>query len=353
VRRSAFLGRIVVLALAGVSAVALVGGTANGGISKKHVATTWTSAEVAKKLPSRHITVIYNVPKKLPRKYNLGFINWSIAYPFFGEWSKGMHAAAKLYGVHFYEADAAFDTTKELGLYTQLEANKLDVVGVMPGNAAVVQAALADGVKAMTIDAPTKGAAGIGIPDKVAGAVGGEFLGKALKAKVAGPWKGKKIFYVGFGGAGCGACDTRVNVVLAHIKRYVTISGSVIRETDAAPADVQRTMTDIITAHPGWAFVITSYGDELPAAAIPALQSTNNMSNAAVLSMGGDATGRKLVRDYPGTVVGAVDFNPFAEGFNWVAGAIAYMQHKHFIQYPVTTILTTANVNKLYPNDNG
>ena len=49
--------------------------------------------------------------------------------------------------------------------------------------------------------------------------------------------------------------------------------------------------------------------------------------------------------------IAAIDFNPFAEAWNWVAASIAQLQGKKFKPYRLSTTLTPQNVNKLYPND--
>lgn len=345
--------RVLVLAFVLGAAVfaASASATPRTHAAKPTVHRFWTSAEVNARLPTRHIKLVWNVPKKLPKHYTLGFLNWSVAYPFFNEWSKGMIAASKLFGVSFYQADAAFDTSKFLSLYQQLEVNHLDALGMgAQAPLVVVQAATSNGVKVVTIDAPVAGAAGIGIDNKPAGRLAGNFLGAAAKAKLKGPWKGSKILYIGLTGSGCAACDDRVNAAEATIKKYVPLAGASIT-IGSTNDETQRIVADLITSHPGWKFLLTSYGDEPPAAAVPAFQATNNMSNVLVVTMGGDLAGRTLLRKYPATVIGAVDFNPFAEGFNWVVASLAFLNHQHFAQYPVTTVLTPATVNKLYPND--
>src|SRR5206468_3022610 len=106
-RRSTRLASLTLLA---ALTVAVVATTAASAPAPKPKPAVWTTAEIGKKLPTRHITLIWNVPKKLPKAYNLGFVNWAVSYPFFNEWSQGMKAASKLFGVNFYEADSAWDS---------------------------------------------------------------------------------------------------------------------------------------------------------------------------------------------------------------------------------------------------
>jgi hypothetical protein len=340
--------------LLGSAVVALAAGAvfAPAGSAKRSSTTgkVWTSAEVNARLPKAHLTLVWNVPKSLPKHYAFGFVNWSASLPFFASWASGMEAAARIFKVSFYQADAKWDTTQFANLYNGMEVHHLDAVGFgATSSEALVQAAAKDGVKAVSIDASTPGAYGIGVDSAVVGRIAGNFLGPVLKQKLAGPWKGSKVMYIAISGAGCATCDVRVNSEKATIGKYATISASSLTY-DTSSADIARDVTNDITAHPGWKFVIASQDDENQAAAIPALQAAGKMNDTLIVSLGGDTVGQDLLHKYPKTVIGVIDFNPFAEGFNWVVACIAAMNHKHFAQYPVTTVLTPSNINKYYPS---
>lgn len=312
----------------------------------------WTQDQINKKIYPNYLNgMVAKVPKG-NQNVTFGFINWAISYPFFKEWSNGMKAATKLFGIKFLELDSNWNTGGQTALFDQLIAQGADVIGAMPGNQVMVSKANAAGVKFIVIDTIIPGSAFIGIPDKKAGELAGNHLGKALKEKLAGPWKGRKILYLGFGGAGCSQCTTRVQSALATIRTYHPATRGQY-PTMGDIEGVQRFVTDILTSHPSpkWGFVMTSFGDEPLVGAANALKAAKRLKDGLIVTQGGDSTGRKLVRDFPGTVIGSVDFNPFSEGFNWVIAGLAYLKGKHFSQYPVTSILTLANVNKLYPND--
>jgi ABC-type sugar transport system substrate-binding protein len=323
--------------------------------SAKRSSTTgkfWTTKEVDARLPLSHIQLLWNVPKVLPKHYTLGFVNWNATFPFFATWASGMEAAAHLFHVGFYQADAKWDTTQFVNLFNGMEVHHLDAVGFgATSSEALVQAATQAGVLSMSIDASTPGAYGIGVDSPAVGKLAGNFLGPVLKQKLAGPWKGSKVMFLVINTAGCATCIARTNTEQATIRKYAGISASASILSPANDTATEQFVADTITAHPGWKFVIGAVDDEDQAAAIPALQAAGQMSNTLIVSLGGDSVGRDLVRKYPKTVIGAIDFNPYAEGFNWVVACIAALNHKHFAQYPVNTLLTASNVNKYYPND--
>lgn len=350
-RASILIGAVVAASLALAS---IAGAAATAHRSKTAVSPVWTAADVAKVAKANGVpafTPIYAVPKKLPKQYKLAFINPDLSNPFFATWSKAMHAAAKLYGVKFVEGNAATNYDTETDIYDTLSAQGIDAVGAHPGNAVIASKAASSGIPFTTIDSVVPGAGHIGVPDVQAGTIAAQLLSTEIHKRLQGQWKGKSVFFVGLGAPGCTPCEVRPHTALKVLSRSVKISGSAFISQYATPDVGQKFMTDVMTAHPNSVFAIVPLNDESLIGVIPALKAAGKLNSAVTVSLGGDPAGRKLLRENPKTVIAAVDFNPFAEGWNWVSASIARLQHKSFKPYRLSTTLTPQNVNKLYPND--
>jgi ABC-type sugar transport system substrate-binding protein len=317
-------------------------------------APTWTAADVAKVAKANGVAPfvpVYAVPKKLDTRYKLGFINPDLSNPFFATWSKAMKSAAKFYGVSFVQANAATKYDKETDLYDTLAAQKINAVGAHPGNTVIATKAKKAGMPFTTIDSVVKGAAHLGVPDVQAGTLAAQLLTPEIKKRLAGPWKGKNVYFVGLGVPGCTPCEVRPHTALSVLSKSVKIEGSSFTSEYATPEVGQKFMTEVMTAHPNSVFAIVPLNDESLIGVIPALKAADKLDDAVAVTLGGDPAGRKLLRENPKTVIAAIDFNPFAEAWNWVAASIAQLQHKSFKPYRLSTTLTPQNVDKLYPND--
>jgi len=351
-RASILIGAIVAASLA-VAGIAGATATARGSAAVA-APTTWTAADVAKVAKANGVPSfipVYAVPKKLPKQYKLAFINPDLSNPFFATWSKAMKAAAKLYGVKFVEGNAATKYDTETDIFDTLSAQNIDAVGAHPGNAVIATKAASAGMPFTTIDSVVPGASHIGVPDVQAGTIAAQLLATEIKNRQKGDWKGKSVFFVGLGVPGCTPCEVRPHTALKVLSRSVKIDGNSFISQYATPDVGQKFMTDVITAHPNSVFAIVPLNDESLIGVIPALKAAGKLNSAVTVSLGGDPAGRKLLRENPKTVIAAVDFNPFAEGWNWVAASLARLQHKSFKPYRLSTTLTPQNVNKLYPQD--
>ena len=314
----------------------------------------WSPAAVAKIAKANGVAPfvpVYAVPKKLSRSYKLGFINPDLSNPFFATWSKAMKAAAKFYGVTFVQANSATKYDRQTDLFDTLAAQKIDAIGAHPGNTVIAQKAKKAKMPFTTIDSVVKGAASLGVPDVQAGTLAAQLLIPEIKKRLAGPWKGKQVFFVGLGVPGCTPCEVRPHTALDVLKKSVQIEGSQFTTEYATPEVGQKFMTDVMTAHPNSVFAIVPLNDESLIGVIPALKAADKLDDAVAVTLGGDLAGRKLLRENPKTIIAAIDFNPFAEAWNWVAASIAQLQGKKFKPYRLSTTLTPQNVNKLYPND--
>lgn len=330
--------------------VALTVGVAAGSAQMKSVRQThatakcWTAADVKKASGAHGVIPIYCVPKQIPN-YLLAFINPDLSNPFFKSWQDGMKAAAKTYKVRFIDADAQNKYDTETSLYQTLNAQHPDAVGAHPGNDVIAQQALANHQPFTTIDGfggTSNLAGGIGIPDKKAAALAATEIAPYVKAKVAGPWKGKQLFFLGLGVPGCAPCEIRPRGAFAALKSTykVSFAGSAFTPQYADPTFGQKWMTDQLTAHPDGRFVIVPLNDESLIGVLQALKDAGKLSNAVAVTMGGDAAGLGLMKTYPKTVRVAIDFNPFSEGWNWVVASIARLRHGHYSQYKLGPAIT-------------
>jgi ABC-type sugar transport system substrate-binding protein len=314
----------------------------------------WTPADVAKVAKANGVPAfvpVYAVPKTLAKRYKLAFINPDLSNPFFATWSKAMKAAAKFYGVSFVQGNAATKYDRETDIYDTLAAQKIDAVGAHPGNTVIAQKAKKAKLPFTTIDSVVKGAAHLGVPDVQAGTLAAQLLTPEIKKRLAGPWKGKNVFFVGLGVPGCTPCEVRPHTALDVLSKEINLEGSAFTSEYATPEVGQKFMTEIMTAHPNSVFAIVPLNDESLIGVIPALKAAGKLDSAVAVTLGGDPAGRKLLRENPTTVIAAIDFNPFAEAWNWVAASIAQLQGKKFKPYRLSTTLTPQNVDKLYPND--
>lgn len=353
-RRSLALGAAfaVAVALAACSSGAPTGsstGSGGGG--------TFTASEVAAGSGSFQVKPIFAVPKTLPKKYNLAFLNNGKSNAFFATWSQGMKDAATFYGVNFDEADLDFKYENELSAYKQLAVKIPDVIGANVMNSAVYDAATKDKTKIVMIDGSFKAVPNFGVPDVQVGQLAIQTLAAPAKAKIAGAWAGRTLQVVGMSAPNCAPCDARVKAAFAEAE--TTLGVPVSNTTMLTPAGQdptsasQATFNDFLTAHPNDVVLVMSYGDEPVIGAVNAAKAASRGGDILAVTNGGDEAARAAVRDASnkGILVGSIDYQPYAEGWNWVEAAIATAMGKSFGTFDVNRVLTAENVDGFYPND--
>lgn len=317
---------------------------------------TYTAAEVAKATPGLGVKPLFAVPKCHP-KITLGFINPSLSYPFFKTWSDGYTAAAKFYHVSLHEDDINFAWDKTVPQFQALLPFHPQVVGTLTvAGDALLRAANAAGVKVLPIDLPIKGTYFMGVPNQKAGRIGGAILGKAAAQKLNGAWAGKELLYVGLDNPTCDPCHQRVVAGAQEAGKYVSLPSSNITQLNVTVAgdssNGRGVVTDFLTAHPNSVMIMLGLNDEVADGAFQAARAANRQGDVLLFSLGGDSLGRaNLRKDTSGMYLGALDFNPFREAWNWVEAAIAITEHKRFPNYNVDRVITKANVDRLFPRD--
>jgi ABC-type sugar transport system substrate-binding protein len=353
------------LALCALAATLVVTGCSAGGSQKGESDTagttastaTHTAAEVASATGTFKVKPLFAVPKTLPKKYRLAFLNPGLSYPFFATWSEGMKAAAKYYGVDLDEADLNFKYDTQLDQYKQLAVKMPDVVGSQPMNDATYNQARQDEVRLVLIDGSFKDVPRFGVDDAQVGALAVDTMTAAAKAKMSGAWEGRKVLVAGLTSPSCGPCDARVKAAFAKAESALGIPAAnttmLTPQGQDPTTSAGSTFNDFLTAHPDDAVLIVSYGDEPVIGAINAAKAANRDGDILAVSNGGDTAARLALRDpsNSGVMVGAVDFQPYAEGWNWVEAAIATAMGQPFEEFAVGRVLTAANVDQFYPED--
>ncbi|MFG1911863.1 sugar ABC transporter substrate-binding protein [Kribbella sp. NPDC048928] len=318
---------------------------------------TYSAAEIASATGTYKVKPLFAVPKTLPKKYRLAFLNPGLSYPYFATWADGMKAAAKFYGVDLDQADLNFKYDTQLDQYKQLAVKLPDVVGSQPMNDATYNQARQDKAKLVLIDGSFKDVPHFGVDDKQVGTLSIDTMTAAAKAKLAGPWKGRKVLVAGLTSANCEPCDARVKAAFAQAGSALGIPAANMTMLTPQGQDpttsAGTTFNDFLTAHPDDAVLVVSYGDEPVIGSVNAAKAANRDGDILAVSNGGDSAARLALRDpsNAGVLVAAVDYQPYAEGWNWVEAAIATAMGKPFETFRVDRVLTAANVDQFYPGD--
>jgi ABC-type sugar transport system substrate-binding protein len=340
------------------AALVTVFGSGSASAATRASCPAYTTQQVQAATKGRAITPIYAVPTCIKNQHLvLGFINPSLEYPFFKTWSDGYKAAAKFYGVKIVENDINFKWEDTVPRFDQLKALHPAVVGTLTtAGAALKRAADSAHIPLLPIDLTIPGNPYfLGVPNKRAGTLAGAYIGKIVKQQMAGPWNGKKLVYVGLDNPTCAPCHERVVSALAAVQKFVPIADSDATQLNVTVAGDSSNgrvpFTDFLTAHPGDVMVVVGLNDEVADGALQAINAAGRAGDVKMISLGGDSLGRSDLRKFPNVLVAALDFNPYAEAWNWVEGAIAITQHKKFKYYQVNNFLTPANVNTFYPHD--
>ena len=322
-------------------------------------AATYTVEEVAAASGAYKVKPIYAVPKKLSKEYTLAFANPALNYPFFKSWDDGMKAAAKFYGVKVVTSDLNFKYEELLSQYQNLAVQSPDLFGSGGAtmNAATQAALKAESMPSVLIDDAFGGMLNFGVNDKEVGVLAADKIIEAAKPRIAADWANRKVIVAGVTAPNCAPCDNRVKAGLARTAEGLGLAKDltyVVTPTSTDPnVTVQSTMTDFLTAHPEDVVLVLSYGDDPVLGAIAAARSEGRSKDMLGVANGGSTTARVALRDpsSKGILIGAIDYEPFRQGWNWVEGAIATLQKDSFGTYTVDRFLTADNVDEFYPND--
>src|SRR5258708_7061205 len=87
----------------------------------------------------------------------------------------------------------------------------------------------------------------------------------------------------------------------------------------------EKVVTDVLPSHPNSVFAIVGLNDETVVGALHALDAAHRLGDALTVSLGADKLGRDALRNptYANTLLGAGDFNPYAEASDLIAAEIS------------------------------
>lgn len=357
------LGAATLMVLGSIAAISGgVSGVASANSLHSHTSTktkecqaasskTWTKSLVIQHTGVRGVDPVFNVPQKLT-SCTLAFLNPGLSYPYFEQLSQGMEGAARLYHVKFIQTNLNFNYGEAAQQFATVEPERPAVVGVQTSNDALWNATKSAHIPLVTVDSTQAGDPyHMGVNNAVVGKEAATLLAPAIKKKLAGAWAGKTLMYVALDASGCPACSTRVQVELSALEAdgisfANTIDNTTYVGNSATVTASQEYFADVLTANPNDVFVVASFGDEPVVGSLQAANAAGRIGDVLAVSLGGDNVAIQALRDatYDGSYLGAVDFNPYSEGWNWVATAIAVAEHKPYKAYEAQKILTAASV---------
>ncbi|HEY6570651.1 MAG TPA: sugar ABC transporter substrate-binding protein [Candidatus Limnocylindrales bacterium] len=316
-----------------------------------------TPEEVDAATGEHHVSSIYAVPKTLKEKYLLAFLNPGRSVPFFVDWSDGMNAAADYYGVDLIETDLDLKFENTVSSYESISGQDPDVLGTLT-TAGVALKAQADkvGLPIIPIDIAIEGNPYyLGVPNEKSGQFAGDYIAKAAAAKLAGDWAGRNVVYIGLGSTNP-EVQKRTLGALEEIRKTIPIDdANVVHLLCDGQAEPCNTATvDALTAHPNDVFLIVGMNDEAGVGGLQAVKAQGRAKDALMVTLGADKAGRDILRsDSDGVMIGAVDYNPWAEGWSWVEAALAVAEGEgdQFKEYDVNRVITRDNVDEIYPDN--
>lgn len=297
----------------------------------------------------------FQVPKNLEEDITLAFINPGQTVPFFQAWSVGYNQAAEFYGVGIHEVDIDFVWEDALSAYEQLSVFQPQVVGTLvPDGSALLARATEDDVAVVPVDIPIEGNDFfVGVPNAQSGKLGGTALVEAVQDELDG-WSDRNIIILGLQQDTTEVTVERVTGGLDAAS--AAIPGATVDTLDmgtlASTDDGLTGMTDYLTAHPDDVILVIAMNDDTSLGALQAVRAANRTDDVRIMTLGGDSLARQALAAAADEVfVGAVDYNPIAEGWCWVESSIAVVLGEESDPYEVTQVLTPENVGDLYPND--
>ena len=169
------------------------------------------------------------------------------------------------------------------------------------------------------------------------GAVGGGInaattLEPEISKRIDSDWRGKKLIVAGISAENCAPCDARIQASFKSLEAKYNLSSSDTFSIEPAGADpttgAQEVLSVFLTARPDNVIAVVSSGDETVVGAVNAVNAAKadgRIDDVLGVSSGGDAVSRTALRDSSDLkmLVGAIDYQPYQEGWNWVEAASA------------------------------
>ena len=315
----------------------------------------WTAAEVKAASGKEGCQQLTALPKRLKKKWKIGFLNPNKGHPFFGVWSGAMQDAAKFYGAQFVESDSAGDYTKQQDLLETMLAAKPNLVGnggtgpdIYEGLAARLQE-----VKTPFLgmdNGPSEYSPYVfGIPDFFAGKTGADLIAKGVEARQKTDWKGKELFFIEFTHKGVPACANRTGAAAKAFQAKFKLDKAHVLLVDVATG---QSATDgikaVLAAHKDAAFAMIPCWDGLGFEAYNAAKDSGREKDVMLVTLGGDKPSADLLVTKPIGFYGYVEFQPYCEGWGWVETSLAILEGLQAQPYQTRRVTTQADIDARY-----
>ncbi|MGE5553400.1 MAG: substrate-binding domain-containing protein [Betaproteobacteria bacterium] len=277
------------------------------------------------------------------KKPVLGMTTITLQAEFFQQVSKGLHDAAKKYGVDIVENDPQYDASKQTAAIENFMERKVDGIIVLAVDPVGVIPAIKEAVKAgfpvIAVDAQPKTdaiATFIGTANYDAGKEMGEWVAQYIKKHMGGK---ANIGIVSAFNSPIQLDRQRgfeeVVKKLPGVKIVSIVDGKNVREEALAAAE------NLITANPNLDLV---YGTGEPAV-LGALAAVKSQNAKKVKIVGWDLTDESIAGLKQGTVLAMVQQDPYREGYLAVENMLKVLKGQ-------TLPKTIAVPVKIYTKDN-
>ncbi len=317
--------------------------------------STWSASEVSKATGKEACSQLVQLPKRLPRSYNLAFVNPNKGYPFFGDWSEGMRDAAKFYKAKLFEADAAGEVARIPDLFETLLVRKPGVIGTGGQGPDIIDGV---GARAQDLNLPFVGIDNgvneyvpynFGISDAFAGRTGGQALAKAVQARQQTDWKGKELFFVEFTYKPVTACVVRTGAATQTFKSLLKLDDKHVLRVDPSTGQTAADgIKAILATHPGAVFAMVPCWDALGFEPYNAAKEAGREKDVVLFTLGGDKPAADLLRTKPMGYVGYLEFQPYCQGWGWVETALGVLTGRPLKPYQTRRVTLQADIAARY-----
>ncbi len=310
----------------------------------------WSAEEVAAATAPEQCQPVAALPQQRQKEWILGFINPNLTHPFFHQRDAGMAAAAEFYGVNYVSLDANNDSSYKL-LASLMEENP-DLIGSHNEVDTLAPIAKAENIPFLSVDLmPVKfDLHPYGVPNALAGKLGGELLIQGIKEKIAGEWKDKELFFLGLTASSIPACVTRVEAATQTVMEGLGLDENHLLywDSDAGGKSPDATLLSIVQDNPQAVVGIIPCWDQLGIDPYKSIAAAGYARQVLLVTLGGDQSNLEFLKTRPEGYYGLVEFQPFCEGWSWVETALAILEGVPYQPYEVSQTVTQSNVDNRF-----
>jgi len=189
-----------------------------------------------------------------------------------------------------------------------------------------------------------------GVPDALAGKLGGELLIQGIKEKMAGEWKGKELFFLGLSDSSIPACVTRVEAATQSVREEFEVDENHLHywDSNAGGESPNAALLSVVQDHPQAVVGIIPCWDQLGIDPYKFIAAAGYARQVLLVTLGGDQSNLEFLKTRPEGYYGLVEFQPFCEGWSWVETALAILEGVPFQPYEVSRTVTQSNIEERY-----